>query len=335
MAYRKDNFNALKAINSDIEQQTFRHVYLLYGEEDYLRLQFRDRLKTAIAGDDDMNCTLFSGSSTKIEDVMSSAETLPFFADRRLILFDECGFFSHPPKQLLDLISHCPDYLYLIFLEKEVNEKTKLFQTISKAGIAAPMNTPSEDSLRKWAQQQFQAAGKSIEPGALSLLLEMTGSTMGLLKNEIDKLTAYTGDSPVVRHTDVEAVSSNVADNTVFTMVDAIGKRNQKRALALYREMLMENVSAAYILNRMEIQFQGILCVMEGRKKGLTAEKLASQLKAAPFQIRKYTEQSRNFSHEKAEAILNSCVEMDEKIKTGLIKDNIAVELLIIQAVQQ
>lgn len=335
MAYRKDDFDSLKAINNDIEKQEFRHVYLLYGDEDYLRLQFRDNLKKAIVGDDDMNYSFYSGTGTNIDDVMSSAETLPFFAERRMIVLDECGFFVRPPKQLLDLVGSCPDYLYLVFTEKSVETSSKLYKAIAKNGLAAQMKTPSENSLRTWARKQFQAAGKSIEPGAVSLLLEKTGSTMGLLKNEIEKLIAYTGDEPVVRYKDVQAVSSDVADNSIFALVDSIGRRNQRRALELYREMLMENVSPSFILNRMEIQFTGILGVMEGKKKGYSNEKLAKQLRAQAFQVRKYEEQSSKFTHEKARQILDSCALMSEKIRTGRIQEKVAVELLIIEAVQK
>ncbi len=334
MAYRKDDFNALNEINSDIKEKSFRHVYLLCGDEDYLRQQFTSRLKDAIAGADEMNCSVFQGNSADIDDIIATAGTLPFFSERRLIILDECGFFKKSSPRIQELVEKTPDYLYLIFTEKSVEATSKLYKAIDKAGLVARMTTPSESSLRQWTQMQFKAAGKSIEPGAVSQLIEMTGSTMGLLKGEIDKLISYCADAPVVRCEDVLAVSAVVADSSIFTLIDYIGKKNQKRALTCYREMLMQNVSASYILTRMEVQFTGILGVMEGRAAGDTPEKLARKLKAAPFQIRKYTEQSANFSRQKVEEILTSCALMDEKIKTGRIKDNIAVEMLIIEAVR-
>lgn len=334
MAYRKDDFDALNEINREIKEGNFRHVYLLYGEEDYLRQQFTSRLKEAITGGDEMNCTLFQGASADVDEILSTAGTLPFFAERRLIVLDECGFFKKSLPKILELVEKTPDYLYLIFTEKSVESTSRLYKAISKKGLAAKMSTPSESSLQQWTRMQFLAAGKSIEPGAVSLLIEMTGSTMGLLKGEIDKLISYCAGAPVVRYADVQAVSSTVADSTIFTLIDFIGKKNQKRALACYREMLMQNVSASYILTRMEIQFTGILGVMEGRKAGESPDRLAKQLKAAPFQIRKYTEQAVNYTAQNVKEILTSCAVLDEKIKTGRMKDNIAVEMLIIKAIQ-
>ena len=184
MAYRKDDFQALNEINSDIQNKSFRHVYLLYGDEDYLVRQFASRLKEAIVGDDEMNYTAVSGSTATIDDILSTAGTLPFFADRRLIVMDECGFFKKSQPQILALVQKCPDYLYLIFTEKSVEASSKLYKVVDKCGLAAKMSTPSEGTLRQWAQKQFREAGKSIEPSAVSLLIEMTGSTMGLLKEK-------------------------------------------------------------------------------------------------------------------------------------------------------
>ena len=48
----------MKVINDDIKKGEFKSVYLLYGEEEYLKKQYRDRLKNAIAGDDTMNLSL-------------------------------------------------------------------------------------------------------------------------------------------------------------------------------------------------------------------------------------------------------------------------------------
>ena len=45
----------MKTINQDIKEENFRPVYLLYGEEDFLRRAYKNRLKEAIVGDDTMN----------------------------------------------------------------------------------------------------------------------------------------------------------------------------------------------------------------------------------------------------------------------------------------
>ena len=52
----------MKVISDDIKKGEFKSVYLLYGEEDYLKRMYRDRLKKAVLGDgDEMNYSYFEG----------------------------------------------------------------------------------------------------------------------------------------------------------------------------------------------------------------------------------------------------------------------------------
>ena len=80
----------MKTIDNDIKTGQFKQIYLLYGEEQYLIRQYRDKLKHALAADDDtMNFSAFSGSDINQKEIIDLAETLPFFADRRLILIED------------------------------------------------------------------------------------------------------------------------------------------------------------------------------------------------------------------------------------------------------
>ena len=79
----------MKVINEDIKKGEFKSVYLLYGEEEYLKKQYKDRLKKAVAGDDTMNYSYFDGESANVKDILDVCETLPFFSDRRLVVMED------------------------------------------------------------------------------------------------------------------------------------------------------------------------------------------------------------------------------------------------------
>ena len=82
----------MKNINNDIKSNTFKHCYLLVGEEDYLKKQMKDNLVCAIAGNDTMNKTVYKEKPDEKE-VCELALTLPFFSERRLLVFDSSDFF--------------------------------------------------------------------------------------------------------------------------------------------------------------------------------------------------------------------------------------------------
>ena len=92
----------METLNQHMKEHTFKRVYLLYGEERFLVNNYKKRLREAIAGDDTMNFNSFQGKNPDVREIISLADTMPFFAERRLILIDESGFFKGAPEELVD-----------------------------------------------------------------------------------------------------------------------------------------------------------------------------------------------------------------------------------------
>ena len=85
----------MKTIDNDIKAGEFKKVYLLYGEERYLIRQYRDKLiKAMVKENDTMNFSSFEGDGISQKEIIDLAETLPFFADRRVILIEDAGIFK-------------------------------------------------------------------------------------------------------------------------------------------------------------------------------------------------------------------------------------------------
>lgn len=85
----------MKTLNEHLKKKTFKNVYLLYGDEAYLRNQYRDRLKQAMISDGDtMNLSCFEGKGIVEKELTALADTVPFFSDYRLIIVENSGFFA-------------------------------------------------------------------------------------------------------------------------------------------------------------------------------------------------------------------------------------------------
>ena len=84
----------MQTINEDIKNGTFKPVYLLYGEEAFLKQSYKKKLRAAISGDDTMNYNYFEGKGLDVNELISLADTMPFFSERRLILIEDSGFFK-------------------------------------------------------------------------------------------------------------------------------------------------------------------------------------------------------------------------------------------------
>ena len=102
----------MKNIQADIKSGNFKQVYLLYGEEAYLKQQYKQNLVKALNPDGDtMNFNHYEGKGIDVKQLIDLCETMPFFAERRVVLLEDTGFFKNKCEELADYMKELPDYL--------------------------------------------------------------------------------------------------------------------------------------------------------------------------------------------------------------------------------
>lgn len=84
----------MQTLNQDIRDHSFKRVYLLYGEEVFLKMSYKNRLKEAVTAGDTMNFNHYEGKGMDVNEIISISDTMPFFAERRLVLMEDSGWFK-------------------------------------------------------------------------------------------------------------------------------------------------------------------------------------------------------------------------------------------------
>lgn len=319
----------MQTLNQDIKEGTFKPVYLLYGEERYLKSSYKNRLREAVIGDDTMNYAYFEGKGVDIDEIIRLAETMPFFADRRLIMIENSGYFKSAADKLTDYLPQMPDTTCMVFIEAEVDKRSRMFKKVKSLGYAAEMVRQNADQLGKWAGGILARSGKKITGRTMELLLSMTGDDMEHIKMELEKLVSYTLGRDVITDDDVQAVCTVRVTNKIFDMVAAIVNRQPEKAIDLYEDLLTLKEPPMRILFLIARQFNQLLQVKELSAKGLDRSAIASRLKLQPFVVGKIMPQARQFTKEQILSYVKLCVDTEEDVKRGRLQDRLAVELLI------
>ena len=322
---------SMEKINADIKANEFKPVYLLYGDEPYLKKQYEDKLIKAVVSDDTMNYSYFDKESVSVKEIMSIGDTLPFFAEKRLIVVENSGFFKSSNDELAMYIKNMPDYLIIIFVEEQIDKRNKLYKSVSETGYVSEMNAQPVSVLTKWIKGLFNAENKEITGEAVTCLLDRTGASMNLIKQEIEKLVTYVDNRPVIEKHDVEAVCSTQTVSRIFEMISAIGEKNQQKALNLYYDLLTLKEKPMSILFLIVRQFNGILQVSQGLSQGKNNSVMAKEIGIQPFLVGKYASCARKFTHEILYSALKDCAQVEEDVKSGKLIDRIAVEMIIIK----
>ncbi len=320
----------MQRINEDIKTGNFKQIYLLYGEERYLRRQYRDRLKGALCQEGDtMNVHFCEGKDVNVGEVIDLAETLPFFAERRVIFVENSGLFKSGGEKMAEYLSAPNETTFFVFTESEVDKRSKLYKTVQSAGCVVEFAVQDENTLKRWIAGVLKKEGKRIAESTVNLFLQKTGTDMDNIYMELEKLICYCMERDVVEASDVEAVCTNRISNHIFDMINAIADRQLQNALKLYYELLALKEPPMRILFLIARQCNMLLQVKEMKAKGFDNKAMASKISLPTFVVGKYVTQAGRFRTADLREAVKKCVEAEEAVKTGRMNDVMSVEILI------
>lgn len=319
----------MKVITKDIQNHQFKPVYLLSGEETYLTRQFCDRLAAAIAGDDSMNVNRFHERNPDIKEIISLADTMPFFAESRLIVIENSGFFKRDSSELADYLPQMPESTHIIFREEEIDKRNRLFKKVKELGYFAEMKRQTEAELERWVLTILKKEQINLTRSTMTYLLETIGTDMNVIRNELDKLIAYLGDRKVLEPADIDTICSRQISGQIFEMIDAMSSKNRQKAFHLYYDLIALKEPPMRILFLITRQYLQLYQIKEMQQRGLSGQALASAAGLSSYVVRKVASRASGFRIEELKHCIEECALMDEQIKTGQIRDSIAVEVLI------
>lgn len=320
----------MQKINEDIKTGQLKQAYLLYGEEAYLRKQYKDKLKTALCADGDtMNFHYYDGKEVSVPQVIDLAETLPFLAERRVIFIENSGLFKHGGEDLAEYLKTPCETTFFVFVEAEIDKRSKLYKAVSTLGSCVEFSVQDEETLKRWILSLIKKEGKQITAQALSYLIAKTGTDMENIRMELEKLFCYCLDKEAIQPEDIDAVCVTRISSHIFDMVNAIADQKQKTALDLYYELLALKEPPMRILFLIARQCNMLLQVKELKKKGYDNKKIGEKIGLPGFVAGKYVAQAAKFKTLELRRAVERCVEAEEAVKTGRMNDVMSVEVLI------
>ena len=321
----------MRKLNADIKSRNFEKSYLLYGNEEYLKQSFRKQLFDAASGGDGMNAKVLSGKDQDLSALRDFTDTMPFFAERRVLLLVDTGLFKSASEGFDSWIRELPDTACVIFSESECDKRNRLFKAVSECGYVSELNHPDEETLERWIQAFFPKNGLRVTRDAYRKILEYSDDSMERLKNELEKLCSYCADKGTVTEEDVTAILTPAVKSRVFEMTESIALKDRDRALKLYYDLLSLKEPPLRILYLTARQFNQLLLVKELVSERKNRNEISELMKIRPFAAGKLSDLSRRFTVRELKDAVSLAAELEEAVKTGNLEDTLAAELLLIR----
>ncbi|WP_044957519.1 DNA polymerase III subunit delta [Butyrivibrio sp. LC3010] len=322
-----------KQINEDIKTGNIRPCYLIYGDEVYLRKQNRDKLKKALLGSGDaMNLQSYEGNNLNPGEIIDMAETLPFFAERRVIVIEDSGFFKNGCPELAEYLKNPSETTAFLFVESEVDRRKDMYKAVSKIGLDINCETPDEQMLYKWITGKFKSENMVISTRTIAYFINRVGTDMSNMIHEMDKLVSYCLGRNEVTEKDIDAVCANWLTSRIFEMTDAIVMKNQAKAMEIYYELLALKTAPEQILALVLRQFNQLLQTKEMAELGMNKKDVASKISVHSFVAEKLLGWARSYSMKDLKEAIDMCLSSDEAVKTGRLDRFISIEMIIVKS---
>ena len=321
-----------RQIDADIKTETFRALYLITGEEIYLRSQVKTNLQKALCeGSGDGNLLRVRGEKTDAQEIVNFASTMPFFAKRRVVIAEDTGFFKNGSEVLTEWLKDPPETAALVFLETQIDKRTALYKAAVKRGREISCDRQSGRDIRLWVASRLKRAGHNFTERTLDHFLSGMAGDMAHIDQELNKLIDYTEGRSEITAKDIDRITSGITSSKIFSLTDALSERNADEAFRQYVRLLETQEKPNSILAMIARQFHMLLQVKELVKRHAGEDRIAKDTGLHPNIVYKYTGWSKTFSRAELARALEVCLENEQALKRGRLDRTIAVEMVIAQ----
>lgn len=310
-----------------------KNFYLLYGDDKAILNKEINDLKKKISINDD---AVIYYDIIDVNNIVDEALTIGMFSSNKLIIIDSTSYLSE--KKEVSNISCLEDYFnnynsnsYLLFISNSssIDSRKKLVKLISGKGEIKKIEATSDYLIHyvKDYLDDYEISGINI-----SYFLSRCGTNINNINNELDKLKLYKLDDKVITKDDIELLTQENMDNSVYDLVNSLLKNDSARAIKLYREFTENGMDVSQIIAIIAAQIRLLFQVKRLYNSGKSNDEIAKILEfKSVYRVKYLLSDSYYYSEDDLLKYLLKLADIDRDIKLGNVNGNTLLELFIVQ----
>jgi DNA polymerase-3 subunit delta len=299
-------------------QQEPQPIYVLHGDEDFLKRQVLRALRTVLLGSEDeaFGLSTHAGDKATLAAVHNELETVPFLSPRRLVIVESADPFVTRHRAALEKYAGQPLTTGVLVLDVRTwPANTKLAKLIP-ADATITCKAPPAYKLPEWCVQWADGQhGKQLAAPAARLLVDLIGPDMGQLDQELTKLSIYIGTASRIETADVDKlVGSSRAENT-WKIFDAIATGRPEEALAILDRALDQGEEPLRLLGAFSMQLRRLAQVARLSQQGHSLASAMARIGIPPFAQKGCEQQLRHLGRRRTTRLYDWLLEVDLGLK--------------------
>ncbi len=325
----------LRKLQMSLEKNQPRPIYLLHGEELFLVDQAIQALKekTLADGAADFNCDVVTAPETTPGQVRDIVETLPMMAERRLVIYRGIDTVKDDLwEQLLPVIESPISSTVLVLVTTKIDKRKKFFKRLAETGIFVDLKRPYENQIASWIEYIGFLEQLKLSPDAIVAIQQIVGTNLSEIQNEIRKVRQFLGpEANTAELADILKVVSKARVESVFSLTDAIGRRDRARALVCLANLLEHGQNEIGVVSLIYRQIRILSAIYEGKKAGLSGARLAEKVGVPEFFLKQYLDQVRMWDEPKFVSAIKALHQTDKALKSSPVASHIWLENFVVQ----
>lgn len=270
-----------------------------------------------------------------LDEVMEDIDTYSFLTPKKGIVVHHALFLSGEGlKEQESAVLHFERYVKapnpdvtVVLITGKLDERKKIVKAIKKSAILVDGTL----SIEKLVQESLD--GYQVESGVGQLLVERCNQNVSKCYQECEKLKLYKYEEKTITKEDVLSLvtkSFDESDTYFFAFIQSIMRRDKKKALAVYQELLEQEKEPLMILVTLANQFRLLYQVKVLDQRGYRKDDMAKMLDCHPYRVEKTRELASDYVEEEIFSSLKKLADLDYQIKTGTMEDKLALELFLL-----
>lgn len=331
-----------KELGKRLDSGIVDNLYLFYGEEDYIKDTYIEKIKSIVLENDlmGMNFTQYDEVPSKNE-LMEAIESAPVMCEKKIVYLNGFNVVSTSVKKelkdvLCEIFADIPEYTVIIIREKETDVKKiskPMLTLVKKHGLDILCNKLEFADMMTFANRQFSKNKKKIRREDLEYLISICEPSINSVLREVEVISSYLNEKEEVTREVIDLLVKKTIEDRVFSLSDAIINKDKKTAYEILSdlELLKNQHPAGKIFSIVCDHFINMYVVILNYNERIPNDTTLSmlELNGRGFLINKYLKQKGKIEISKLREIISLLNTLDYKVKNGLTEPYYAIEQII------
>lgn len=312
-----------------------KNFYLLYsGDGAILNKEINDLEKKLDISDND----IIYYNIDDIDGIINEASTIGMFSLNKFIIINMDSYFKD--KKDIPNINLLENYFdsynsnsYLVFVcnSDSIDSRKKIVNLIKKYGIVKKLEV-NDNYLNDYVNNYLKDNGYKINNGDVVYFINRVGNNINNVTNELDKLMLYKINDKIINRNDIDLLTVENIDDSIYDLVNCILKNDNEKAIKLYNNFIDNGMDVNQIVAIIAAQIRLLYQVKRLYNSGKSNDEIAKILEfKSVYRVKYLLNDSYYYSESDLVKYLSKLADIDNAIKTSNGDGNILMQLFIVK----